>query len=282
MIVIGIAPVAFSIGSVEFRWYGIMIVLGVLALVLWALREIRRGAELSYDAVLTAAIVGILSGIVFSRLLHVIDRWDLYKDNLGQIIGGEGLTIYGAVLGAALAIWIYSRFSNFKFAYAADVIAPGIILAQAIGRVGCTINGCCYGTATSLPWGIVYTNADSLGYKASQALLPGMGLHPTQVYEIIFLSILFVVLLRLKGRLKPNGSLFLIYLGGYSLWRIGIDFIRDGTPFLFGLHQAQVIGIIVVIVTVVLMLRSRVRWAESETIEVAPQGAVGGEDDTKQ
>jgi phosphatidylglycerol:prolipoprotein diacylglycerol transferase len=274
MIEISIDPIAFSIGSIEVRWYGLMIALGVSVLVLWALREVRKGAALSYNTVLTAAIVGIPSGIIISRLLHVIDQWDLYKDNLGQIIGGEGLTIYGAVLGAALAIWIYSKFSDFKFAYAADVIAPGIILAQAIGRVGCTINGCCYGTATSFPWAISYTHPNSIAFGVS-------GVHPTQVYEIMFLMILFGVLLMLKGRLKPDGSLFLIYLGGYSLWRLGIDFIREGTPFLFGLHQAQVIGIIVVLITVVLMFRSRLRWAKSETIEVAPQGVLGGEDDTK-
>jgi phosphatidylglycerol:prolipoprotein diacylglycerol transferase len=274
MIEISIDPIAFSIGSIEVRWYGLMIALGVSVLVLWALREVRKGAALSYNTVLTAAIVGIPLGVILSRLLHVIDQWDLYKDNLGQIIGGEGLTIYGAVLGAALAIWIYSKFSDFKFAYAADVIAPGIILAQAIGRVGCTINGCCYGTATSLPWAISYTHPNSLAFGVS-------GVHPTQVYEIIFLMILFGILLVLKGRLKPDGSLFLIYLGVYSLWRIGIDFIREGTPFLFGLHQAQVLGIIVVIITVVLMLRSRVRWAKSETIEVTPQGVLGVEDDTK-
>jgi len=259
MIEIGIDPIAF----LNVRWYGIMIALGVLVLVLWTIRGVRRGAALSYNTVLTAAIVGIPAGVIFARLLHVIDRWDYYSQNPGQIIGGEGLTIYGAVLGAALAIWIYSRFSNFSFAYAADVIAPGIILAQAIGRVGCTINGCCYGTATSLPWGVVYTHPDSFAYFASQALPTGIGLHPTQVYEIIFALILFGVLIGLKGRLQPDGSLFLVYLSLYSLWRIGIDFIREGTPFLFGLHQAQVIAIIVLAVTIPLLVL-RTRWVKAE------------------
>ena len=263
MIDINIDPVAFTIGPIEIRWYGIMIALGVAVLVLWTVWQVRKGANLTYETVVTMALVGIPAGVIFSRMLHVIDQWDYYSQHPGKIIGGEGLTIYGAVLGAALAVWIYSRFSKFKFAYAVDVIAPGIVLAQMIGRVGCTLNGCCYGTATSLPWGIIYTNPDSLGYRASQGLLPGMGLHPTQVYEIIFLAMLFGILLWLKGRLKPDGSLFLIYLGSYSLWRFGIDFIRDGTSFLFGLHQAQVIGIIVAIITIVLLVRRRVRWVRA-------------------
>ncbi len=257
MIEINIDPVAFTIGSIEIRWYGIMIALAVTALVLWTMWQVRKGANLTYETVLTAVLLGLPAGVIFSRLLHVIDRWDYYVHNPGQIIGGEGLTIYGAVLGAALATWVYSRFSSFRFAYVADLIAPGIVLAQAIGRIGCLINGCCYGTATSLPWAIAYTHPNSLSFGVS-------GVHPTQVYEIIFLMLLFVVLLLLKDKLKPEGSLFIVYLGGYSLWRFGVGFIREGTTFLFGLHQAQVIGIIVAVVAIVLLIRQRVRWVGAE------------------
>jgi len=252
MIEIGINPVAF----LNVRWYGILVALAIAVIVLWMLREVKRGANISHETILTAALVGIPSGIVISRLLHVVDRWDYYSQYLGQIIGASGLTIYGAVLGAALAIWIYSKFGNFQFGYFADLVAPGIILAQAVGRVGCTINGCCYGIETSLPWGIVYTHPESIGLGAGVV-------HPTQVYEIIALLIIFGILLKLRGRFKPDGSLFLVYLGLYSLWRVGIDFLRDGTPFLLGLHQAQVIAIIVLAITVPL-LAYRARWVKAE------------------
>ena len=257
MITIGIDPVAFTIGSIEVMWYGIMVTLAVLTLVLWALREVRRGATFSYDTAFAAALVGIPSGIVVSRLLHVIDQWSYYAQNPGQIIGASGLTIYGAVLGTALAIWIYSKFSNFRFGYFADVVAPGIILAQAIGRVGCTINGCCYGIPTSLPWGVVYTHPDSFAPL-------GVAIHPTQPYEVIACLIIFGILFKLRGRFKPDGSLFLVYLSLYSLWRFGISFLREGTPFLFGLHQAQVIGIIVLAIAVFL-LAYRTQWVRAES-----------------
>ena len=253
MITIGIDPVAF----LNVRWYGILVALAILILILWTLREVKRGANLPYDTVFTAALVGIPSGIVISRLLHVVDRWDYYGQNLGQIIGASGLTIYGAVLGGALAIWIYSKFSNFRFGYFADVVAPGIILAQAIGRVGCTINGCCYGIETSLPWAVVYSHPDSFAPL-------GIPIHPTQIYEIIALLIIFGVLLTLKGRFKPDGSLFLIYLGLFSAWRFSVSFLRVGTPFLFGLQQAQVIAIIVLAV-VIFLLASRARWVKAES-----------------
>jgi phosphatidylglycerol:prolipoprotein diacylglycerol transferase len=252
---IGVSPIAFTIGAFSVRWYGIMVALAVLALILWALREVRRGVDLSYETIFNAALVGIPSGIVFSRLLHVIDLWDYYIQHPGEIIGGSGLSIYGAVLGAALGIWIYSQFSKkFSFGYLADVIAPGIILAQAIGRIGCTLNGCCYGIETHLPWAVVYTHPESFGPL-------GIPVHPTQPYEIVYNLIVFVVLLRLRGRFRPPGSLFLIYLTFYALWRLGIDFIREGTPFLFGLHEAQVISIIVLIITITLMAL-RTRWVK--------------------
>ncbi len=252
MIEIGIDPIAF----LNIRWYGIFIALAIIWIILWLVWQVRRGANLSYETVFTAALVGIPSGIVFSRLLHVIDLWDYYSQNPGQIIGGGGLTAYGAILGAALGIWIYSRFSKLNFSYFADLVAPAIILAQAVGRVGCTINGCCYGTLTSLPWGIIYTHPDSFAPL-------GVATHPTTVYELIYNLIVFAVLLKLRRRFKPNGSLFLIYLSLYSLWRLATDFLRVGTPFLFGLHQAQVIGIIVLAICVSL-LALRTRWVKTE------------------
>jgi len=271
MITISISPVAFTLGPISVRWYGIMVALAIVVLILWMLREVKRGANLSYDTVFTAALIAIPSGIIISKLLHIIDNIVVAKlhpelARAGTVIdyarypqliwGGGGLTIWGAVLGAALGIWLYSRFSKFDFGYFADLVAPGIILAQAVGRVGCTLNGCCYGVPTSLPWGIVYT------HPLSYAPL-GIAVHPTQPYEIIYNLIVFGVLLKLRGRLKPDGSLFLIYLSLYSLWRLGIDFIREGTPFLFGLHQAQVIGIIVLAITVPL-LAYRTRWIKAE------------------
>ena len=260
MIIISINPVALTIGSVEIRWYGILVALAVLTVVLWVLREVRKGANLSYDTVFTAALVGIPSGIIISKLLHVVDLWGYYIQNPGQIIGGAGLTAWGAILGAALGIWIYSRFTKFQFGYFADVTAPGIILAQAVGRVGCTINGCCYGVPTSLPWGVVYTHPDSLAPL-------GIAIHPTQPYELIYNLIVFGILFTLRGRLKPDGSLFLIYLSLYSLWRVGIDFLREGTPFLFGLHQAQVIAIVVLAIAIPI-LTMRTRWVKAEGVVI--------------
>ncbi len=274
--IININPIAF----LNIRWYGVMVALAILVIVLWLMWQVRKGARISYDTVFTAAVVGIPSGVIVSRLLHVLDNIVIaklhpelagsvidYTRYPGQIIGGAGLTIWGAILGAALGIWIYSRFSKLQFGYLADLIVPGLILAQMIGRVGCTINGCCYGLTTSLPWGIIYTQPDSLAPL-------GIALHPTTVYEIIYLAVTFGIVLILRGRLKPDGSLFLVYLSLYSLWRIGIDFLREGTPFLFGLHQAQVMSIIVLAITIpvliISMRRAKTKAKAQDNQQVTP------------
>ncbi|MFA5309315.1 MAG: prolipoprotein diacylglyceryl transferase [Dehalococcoidales bacterium] len=264
MIEISINPIAFSIGPIDVGWYGIMVTLAVITMVVWALLNARKDPKITYDMVINGALVGIPSGAIFARLLHVIDKWSYYYHNPGEIIGGDGLTIWGAVLGVALGLWIFSRFNKRSFAYLADMLAPGIILAQAVGRVGCTILGDDTGTFTSLPWGVVYTNMNS----------PSFGLpptHPVVTYEIIYNLIAFGVLFLLRKKLKPDGSLFMVYLALYSAWRLGGDFMRTGSTFLFGLHQAQVISIIVLLVTVP-MLIWKTRWVkDGEHEEAAPE-----------
>ncbi|UCC17741.1 MAG: prolipoprotein diacylglyceryl transferase [Dehalococcoidales bacterium] len=252
MIEIGVNPVAF----LNVRWYGILVALAVAVLVIWIAWHVHKDKRISVDTVMVAALVGIPSGIVVSRAIHVIDLWDYYSQNPGEIVSGMGLTIWGAILGGVLGIWITSRFTKFKFGYFADVLAPGLILAQIIGRIGCTINGCCYGEESELPWAIIYTHPETFGPTS-------IAVHPTTVYEIIFLAISFGIIMFLRGRLKPEGSLFFTYLGMYSGWRIAIGFMRDGTDFLFGLHQAQIIGIIVLLIIIPIMI-AKTRWGKPE------------------
>ncbi|HEY42139.1 MAG TPA: prolipoprotein diacylglyceryl transferase [Dehalococcoidia bacterium] len=262
---ISIDPVAFSIGPVDIRWYGIFIALAIVWLVVWMLWQKKRGAEFSYDTIFTGFLVGIPSGVIISRLLHVLDNIVVakvhpelaaagqvidYTQDPGRIIGFEGLTAYGAVLGAALGVWIYCKITKLDMGHVSHTIAPAIIAAQAIGRIGCTLNGCCYGVACNLPWAIEYTNPGTEAFGAGTV-------HPTQIYEIIFNLIVFGVLWKLMSKVRTDGTLFLIYLALYSAWRVGIDFIRPGNPFLFDLHQAQVIGIIVLVITIPLLVR---RW----------------------
>ena len=221
--------------------------------------------------------MGIPAGIIFSRLLHVVDGSEnisYYFSQPSRILGGEGLTIYGAILGAALGVWVYSRFNKLNFSYLADVVTPGIILAQVLGRVGCTINGCCYGTtATNLPWAIIYTNPNSFAPI-------GTPTQPTVVYEILFLLALFSVIMVFRSKFKPAGVQFLFYLGMYSVWRIGIGVLRAGLVnfidwHVFGIHialeEAQFIGIIASIIcfSLIIYLVRKARSAQDDIVAAA-------------
>jgi len=244
---IGVDPVIFKIGPLTVSWYGVLVALAVVTVLAWTAWQNSKTHAIKTDALFTAALVGIVSGVIFSKLLHVIDNWSYYVQYPARIFSGEGLAIWGAVLGATLGIWAYSKISKqFRFTLFGDMIAPGIILAQAVGRVGCTLNGCCYGIESTSPISIVYTNPNSYGP-------PGIPVLPTQVMEIIYNLIIFAVLLALRGHFKKEGTIFYIYLALYAAWRFGIDFIRDGSPFLFGLHEAQVISIVVLAITLPLI-----------------------------
>ena len=263
----------FQAGSFSLRWYGMFLTLAVVWVIFWMWLQIKKGAQISLDTRLSGTIIAIPSGLIFARLLHVIDdsviaslhpdlaesgRVINYLQHPGLIIGGEGLTIYGAILGATLGVWIYFKLTKTKMGYIFDLLAPACIMAQAIGRLGCLFNGCCFGTPTTLPWGLVYTDPMSFGFNG------GFPDQPTVVYEIIYCLIIFGVLMLLRKKLKPDGSLFVLYLALYAVWRLGIDFLRDGTPFLFGLHQAQVISIIVLLITVPWMI-IHTRWVKKNT-----------------
>jgi phosphatidylglycerol:prolipoprotein diacylglycerol transferase len=251
---INIDPIIFRIGPLAIGWYGIMVALAVITVVSWVAWQAKKTNAISSNTIFMGALIGIPSGVVFSKLLHVIDQWSFYIHNPGRILSGEGLTIWGAVLGAALGIWIYSKVSRgFRFTLLGDMIAPGIILAQAIGRVGCTLNGCCYGLESNAPCAVIYTNPNSFAPV-------GIAVLPTQIFEIGYDLLLFGLLLFLKGKLKPEGSLFVVYFAFYGAWRFGIEFIREGTPFVFGMHQAQFIGLMVMLITIPLLIW-RTRWA---------------------
>lgn len=241
MIAIGINPVAFSIGAFEVRWYGIMVVLAVVAIIAIALLEARR-VGMSTDHIYNVGLWAIIGGILVSRLFHVIDKWDYYVAHPEQIIRFEGLTVYGAVIGAVLGVLIYAWVKKLSFWQLGDIAAPGALVGQAIGRVGCILNGCCYGLPTSLPWGVIYTYPGSYG--------SGEAVHPTQIYHLLWNLIAFAIIWSLRTRLKPVGSVFLAYLALYAAGDLGIRFLREGEPFFFGMQQAQLIGIAILVITV--------------------------------
>lgn len=270
MITIGIDPVAFSLGAIEVRWYGIMVVLAIVAIIAITLLEAKR-VGISEDHIYNVGLWAIIGGVVVSRVVHVIDRWEYYIAHPEQIIGFEGLAVYGAVLGALLATLIYAWVKKLSFWQLGDIIAPGAILGQAIGRIGCLINGCCYGLMNPPSWAgaIVYTHDNHMLVGTPV----GVPLYPTQIYHFVWNLIAFAILWQWRRRLKPHGVLFLSYLALYAIGDLGIRFVREGEPFLFGMQQAQLIGIIILLITVPWLVTKMLR-GQKETLAPEPADEV--------
>jgi phosphatidylglycerol---prolipoprotein diacylglyceryl transferase len=209
---------------------------------------------LSLNLLLNEALVALVSAALLGRLFYILENRDFYADNPARILSLSGMRMWGALLGLTLAVAIYNRLKKMPVLPILDLMVPGMLLFQIIYRVNCTIYGCCYGTPTSLPWGVLYTRPDSPAFTASLNLPPGVGLHPVTVYEIIFCLIVLAVMLNLRRILKPEGSLFLLFIIFYAGWRFGGDFMRAGTPLVFGLQQSQVISFLVLAVSIPLLV----------------------------
>lgn len=251
---IGVDPVALGIGSFEIRWYGIMVALAVLVGVWIPLRLARRwgGIELTQSQLLGVAVWGVIGGIIGARLIHVFDEWSYFVEHPGEIIGGAGLGIFGAILGGTLFGVIYAKTRGFPIGRLCDIAAYGLISAQAIGRIGCTLNGCCYGTPTDLPWGTAWTDPDSDGFAATALI--GEKVHPTQIYELLWDLVVLVLIWKLRHRVKRPGAIYLTYISAYSIGRFGISFWRENEEAFLGLQQAQVVSLAVLAIAVGLLV----------------------------
>ena len=256
MITINIDPVLFHIGPVEIRWYGVMVALAVIAIVLISLQEAKR-LKIAEEHIYNIAVWAVIGGVIFSRVFHVIDKWSYYVQHPEQIIGFAGVAVYGAVFGAILAVIIYVWINRLSFWQMLDVVSPGALVGMAIGRVGCVINGCCYGLPTDGNWGCVYENPNALAPLS-------IPIYPTQFFHLIWNLAAFGVLWAFRKRLQATGSAFLLYLALYGTGDLVTRLFREGEPFLFGMQQAQLIGIILLVLSVSLLVTRMIRYRKQQ------------------
>ena len=224
MITINWDPAPY-IGPMAINWYGLTFLLGFLAA--WLLvRRWAPGYGLSVDHVDNAIGWIGLGTIVGARLYFVAKNEALeYLKAPWTILAvwEGGLAFFGGLFGATLAGVLYARRHRLPFLRLADLFAPAIPIGAAIGRISCGLAGMDYGTPTSLPWGVIYTNS------ASYAPVDGISRHPTQFYELAGDLAIAAILLRLRHRL-PHGALFLTYLMMFSVLRFALFFVRGDVP----------------------------------------------------
>lgn len=245
MFYLPIDPIAIHVSHIMIRWYGIFIALGVLVGIFIALREAARKGILS-EHISDAALWVIPAGLIGARLLHVIDEWPMHASNPWTIIGTDGLAIYGALIGGAVALAAYTRVHHISFWRLADVAAPAVPLAQAIGRIGCFINGCNYGLPTDGSWGVVWTSPDSMAPQ-------NVPLQPAQLYELVWDLFVFGIIWKLRTRIKADGVLFVTYGMLYAFGRVFVSMLRTDNVYFAGLRQAQIIALATIAVGIPLI-----------------------------
>ncbi len=263
MIIADWNPIAFTLAGMEVRWYGIMVALAVLTIFVVMHREARRLA-ISEERIYNLFLWGLIGGLVMSRVVHVVDHLVIRPGQPINWFAFDGLGLYGAILGVPLAAFVYSRIAGIEWsglARVGDALAVGAPLGQAIGRVGCFINGCCNGGPTLLPWAIVYQHPQSF------ADLPGIPVHPVPLYLILWNLVVFGVVFSMRHRSKPDGALFLIYLILYAAGDFAVRYLRTNEAYAAGLQQAQVIGLAIIVVCVPILIMKWRRFRESPQIE---------------
>ena len=270
---IGINPNLIDMGSIILSWHGVMTFIAV-AVAVWLVARWGGKDGMVVDSIYSVSVWAIIGGVVGARILHVIDFWDeVYKNDFISVfaVWSGGIAIYGAILGgfAGGALYIVIRNSDLFLAIwrtalpfmgeahranlpnigrLADITAPALLIAQAIGRIGDLINGEHFASVTDLPWGVIYTHPSSPGVFRPPT-------HPAVGYELLFDLVLLAAIWPLRDRLRPHGMFFTLYLATYSIGRFFLSFMREEFNEYFGaLNEAQVVAIIVVIITVPLLV----------------------------
>ena len=248
-IVINFNPVAFRIGPVSVRWYGLMYVVAIVVglLAIWSYARYKGFHENQF---LTIVLWSVVAGLVGARLYYVVQQpLSEYISNPSLIfqVWQGGMAFYGAIFGVVIVFLIAGWRMKVSILQLLDIGAVFAAVGQFFGRIGNIINGDVIGYPTSQPWGVVYAN------PASFAPRHDIAYQPAAFYEAIIDILLFILLWSLRKKLKP-GVLFFIYILGYSVSQIIVFFWRDNVVIFLGLKQAQLTAIAVIIISVAVFL----------------------------
>jgi phosphatidylglycerol:prolipoprotein diacylglycerol transferase len=245
----GMHPVLLDYGSIKIYSWGFMLAIAVIVAIIGLTKMFKREGY-DADSVLDLVIILVLAGILGSRLLYIVSyQWQEFLTNPAAVLslkdGINGLVWYGAViLDVPLFIW-YLRRKNYPLWNILDMFAPFVALGYAIVRIGCFLNGCCYGEITSSACGVVFPYVDSFTR------------YPTQLFSSLINFILFGLLLWYYPRRKYDGEIFVFYFMGYSIYRFLIEFMRESL-INFGLFtMSQIISMMIFLIALLLHIRKK-------------------------
>ena len=241
------SPVMFPIGPFEIRWYSVLILVGVIVAYFIIVSETNR-FHIKKDFVFNMLFWTLIVGILGARIYYVIFEWDYYSSNLAEIfkIWHGGLAIHGGLVAGIIVIFLFSRKYNVDFRKMFDIMAPGVIIAQAIGRWGNFFNGEAYGSAVEyetlvkmriIPQFVI----DNMEINGTYHL-------PMFYFESLLCIIGFIILLVVRRRkYVKKGQIFGTYLIWYGFIRLIIEIFRTDSLMLFNVKMAQLVSVVMII-----------------------------------
>ena len=255
-------PIVLRLGPFTIYSYGLMMGLGIIAAGVACTSEFkRRGYRGEWAS--TLVVWSAISGGVGSRIYDIIDNWPHYAANpLDMIFSTAGFVWYGGLMGVAIASYFVARYYRIPWLVLTDMAVPGLAIGHAIGRIGCLLSGDGdWGTVSNLPWAMAYPNAivgwngqtvlklDSHNHLVS-AFYPGVRVHPAPVYETILYTGVFLVLWSLRKKPHVDGQIVYLYLILAGACRFLVEFVRVNPRVLWGLSEAQLIALVMVVIGV--------------------------------
>lgn len=226
-------PIIFQFGPITLYSYGLLVATGFIIGTLLASRE-AGALNIPPEKIINLFLAILISGIIGARLLYVILNIKDYASNPVEIImvTRGGLVFYGGAMSALIISVFYIKRAGLKFFDVADLIAPYIALGHSIGRIGCLLNGCCYGKPAAGAAGVIFRD--------------GIVRTPTQIYSSLYLLFLYIVLRVCFKYRRFQGQVFFFYLILYSIGRVFIEHLRGDNPvFAFGLTFSQILSVAV-------------------------------------
>ncbi|MFW6006157.1 MAG: prolipoprotein diacylglyceryl transferase [Candidatus Bipolaricaulota bacterium] len=243
-------PIAFTLGPLTVRWYGVTYAVALLIGLGILNQEVKRkGLDLVLNDLIDFILLSFPLGLIGARIYYALFHLDYFRRapivffglGRGNGFGLSGLAIHGGLIGGLVGLFIFVKWKNVELRKFADALAPALILGQAIGRLGNFLNGDAFGYPTELPWGIVFPENTAAGTK-----FPNQSLHPTMIYEMILDLVIFYFLWRLrKGKYKP-GFISVSYLITYSIGRSIVSFFRAGSLWIGPIRAAHLASILIV------------------------------------
>ena len=242
-------PILFSFGGIHLYSYGFCIALGVLLSIFLMKRRAAKEGFPGSEEMLDMSFVVLVWGFLGARIFYAVQNFSYYAAEPFKFfaVWEGGLIFYGGAISAFLGLWLTTRKKKWPFWKTLDFLVPYGALTHAFGRIGCFLNGCCFGKACDLPWAVRF---------------PGLphAVHPTQLYEAFYDIILFAFLIARRKRVRFEGEISLLYLLLYGIGRYMIEFVREPGWMWMGLTSNQWLSIAIMIAAFI-VFQSRRRKA---------------------